>query len=109
MTDAKPKPFFDLRDVAAIGAAVQGAPVQPKTVQQHLFESEEEVGGKRGGQVRRGKYADDPFPAPDDRHGNSPWWAKKRKREIEKWFERHPRRRVGDGIGGRPKKAQPNG
>lgn len=100
------RPFFGRDEVAAIGAAVQGAPLQAKTVSQHLYESRPEVG--TGSNRKAGRFADDPFPKPDGHLGKAPWWAKEREQEIRAWFGRHPRRMKGDGIGGRPRKAQPN-
>ena len=99
------RPFLTRDDVAAIGAAVQGAPLQPKTISQHLYESRVQVGAAR----KPGKFVADPFPAPDDYLGKAPWWGREREAEIRAWFERHPRRMKGDGIGGRPRKARPNG
>lgn len=101
------RPFFTRDDVAAVGADVQGAQVQPRTISQHLYESRAEVG--RGGNRRRGKFADDPFPPPDGYLGKAPWWDRSREPEIRAWFGRHPRRSKGDGIGGRPRKAEPAG
>lgn len=100
------RPFLNRDDVAAIGAEVQGAPLQPKTISQHMYESRPEVGRDA---PRPGKFADDPFPAPDGYLGKAPWWDKGREQEIRGWFERHPRRVKGDGIGGRPRAARPNG
>ncbi|MFY1595534.1 hypothetical protein [Micromonospora sp. WMMD737] len=102
------RPFFTVADLAVIGARVHGVaePLKKTTISQYLFESGEEIPLKAGG-TRPGKYADDPFPKPDDRLGKAPWWDKAREPEIVAWFERHPRRQVGDGIGGRkPSKAQ---
>jgi hypothetical protein len=103
--DVPDRPFLNRDDVAALGAAVQKASVQPKTVSQHLYESQPEVTAAK----RPGKFVDDPFPKPDGYLGKAPWWGREREPEIRAWFERHPRRRSGDGIGGRPRKAQPNG
>ncbi|MDQ0363408.1 hypothetical protein [Catenuloplanes indicus] len=89
------RPFLNRDDVAAIGG------VEPKTISQHLYESQVEIGADK----RDGKFADDPFPIPDGRAGRAPWWYLERRDEIASWFERHPRRRKGDGIGGRPRKA----
>ncbi|WP_266244784.1 hypothetical protein [Micromonospora lupini] len=95
-----------MADIAEIGARVQGvASMQPKTISQHLFESGSAIPVKTGG-TRRGKYASDPFPAPSAYagKGKKPWWALEREQDIVAWFERHPRRQPGDGIGGvRPK------
>lgn len=102
------RPFLTRDDVAAIGADVQGAPLQAKTVSQHLYESQPLVGRVKGAPKVPGKFVDDPFPKPDDYLGKAPWWDKGRESEIRAWFERHPRRVKGDGIGGRPRKAQPN-
>lgn len=94
------KPFFTVTDLAAIGARVQGVEsMRGTTISQHLWESRESVMEK--GRQRPGKYHADPFPAPDGHLGKAPWWAKDREQEIVAWFERHPRRQVGDGIGGR--------
>lgn len=111
------RPFFGRDEVAALGADVQGAPLQAKTVSQHLYESGPELpvyrkepdGTKTQTGVRPGKFADDPFPKPDGKLGKAPWWAREREPEIRAWFERHPRRVKGDGIGGRPRKTQSNG
>ncbi|WP_147457229.1 hypothetical protein [Micromonospora pisi] len=84
-----------LEDVAALGG------VQEKTITDHLYQSQEEVGGKRGAAKKRGKWADDPFPAPEEkRAGRRVYWKAERRDEILAWFGRHPRRQVGDGIGG---------
>lgn len=100
------KPFFTLDDLAKIGARVQGVEsMRKQTISQHLFESREEIPLAKGGK-RRGKFASDPFPAPDDYLGKAPWWAMTRESEIVEWFERHPRRFVGDGIGGRKPKSE---
>lgn len=97
------QPFLRRDDVAAIGS------VKPKTISQHLFESQERIRVRAEGTWRRGKYADDPFPAPDGYLGTAPWWALDREEEIRAWFRRHPGRTKGDGVGGRPRKARPNG
>ncbi|MEU3452242.1 hypothetical protein ABZ671_01165 [Micromonospora sp. NPDC006766] len=95
------RPFLTRSDVAAIGARVQGVEsMRPETISQHRFESREEIPLKSGG-TRRGKYADDPFPEEDGYVGKAPWWDLERGQQIEEWFERHPRRQKGDGIGGR--------
>lgn len=91
------RPFLNRDDVAAIGK------VQAKTISQHLYESRPEVG--KGAKARPGKFADDPFPPADGYLGKAPWWDKAREPEIRAWFERHPRRAKGDGIGGRPPKS----
>jgi hypothetical protein len=96
------RPFLNRDDVAAIGG------VQPKTVSQHLYESRPEVSRVKGAPKVPGKFADDPFPAPNGYLGKAPWWDKSREPEIRAWFERHPRRAVGDGIGGRPRKSRSN-
>ncbi|TDC34232.1 hypothetical protein E1211_17960 [Micromonospora sp. 15K316] len=102
------QPFLTPADLAEIGARVQGVDsMQPKTISQHLFESRREIPLREGG-TRKGKYADDPFPPPDDYAGKGqkkPWWSLHREQDIVAWFERHPRRRQGDGIGGAPKMA----
>ncbi|MFC0504179.1 hypothetical protein [Micromonospora costi] len=101
------QPFLTPADIAVIGARVQGVEsMQPKTISQHLFESRKEIPLEAGG-TRRGKFADDPFPPPDAYAGakKKPWWALEREQEIVAWFERHPRRRPGDGIGGARRKA----
>lgn len=92
------RPFLNRDDVAEIGG------VQPKTVSQHLYESGPEVGRVKGEPKVPGKFVDDPFPKPDGYLGKAPWWGKEREPEIRAWFGRHPRRQVGDGIGGRPRK-----
>lgn len=103
------RPFLNRDDVAAIGSRIQGGePLKPKTISEHLYQSQPLVGGRTGNEVK-GKYADDPFPAPDGRQGKAPWWLLERQPEIEAWFERHPRRSKGDGIGGRPRRTHSNG
>lgn len=81
--------------------------VKAKTISDHLSESRAIVGGKRSAVTRPGKWAHDPFPAPDDyvrRRGLRPWWSKGRLPLVREWFGRHKRRQVGDSIGG-PKEA----
>lgn len=93
-------PFYTRADVAEIGAAVQGVEsMKPETISQHLLQSNEWVG--QGDKRKPGKWREDKFPAPDGYLGKAPWWEKTRKAEIEAWFQRHPRRQKGDGIGGR--------
>jgi hypothetical protein len=91
-----------LDDVAAIGG------VQPRTVSQHLHESRPAgvvERGKNAGRPRpAGKYVDDPFPTPDHHIGTAAVWLVEQESDIRAWFERHPRREVGDGIGGRPRR-----
>lgn len=100
------QPFFTRSDLAVIGARVQGVEsMRPETISQHLFESREQIPLQKGG-TRRGKFVEDKFPAPDGYLGKAPWWAKSREQEIVDWFQRHPRRFVGDGIGGRKPKAE---
>ncbi|WP_405114078.1 hypothetical protein OG559_08560 [Micromonospora sp. NBC_01405] len=95
------RPFYTVADLAEIGARVQGVgSMRKETISQHLFESRAEI-RRKSGKVEAGKYVSDPFPAPDDYVGKAPWWAKPRESEIVAWFKRHPRRQVGDGIGGR--------
>ncbi len=55
------RPFLNRDDVAAIGG------VEPKTISQHLYESQVEIGADK----RDGKFADDPFPIPDGRAGRA--------------------------------------
>ncbi|TDC59541.1 hypothetical protein E1258_17560 [Micromonospora sp. KC207] len=98
-----PTPFYTRADIAEIGAEVQGVEsMKPETISQHLLQSNEWVG--QGERRKPGKWKDDPFPRPDGYLGKAPWWEKTRRPEIVAWFERHPRRRKGDGIGGRPSK-----
>ncbi|NBE82988.1 hypothetical protein [Micromonospora rubida] len=99
------KPFYTVADLAVIGARVQDVEeMKGRTISQHLWESQPTV--TVTGVTRPGKYAEDPFPTPDDYVGKVPWWAKTREPEIVAWFERHPRRRKGDGIGGRKPKGR---
>ncbi|GAB7044932.1 hypothetical protein JCM9534A_00580 [Catenuloplanes indicus JCM 9534] len=48
------RPFLNRDDVAAIGG------VEPKTISQHLYESQVEIGADK----RDGKFADGPLPDP---------------------------------------------
>lgn len=48
-----------------------------------------------------GRYADDPFPAPDVTIARSPGWNPERADEIKAWNARRPGQGVG---GGRPRK-----
>lgn len=91
-------PFLRITDVAAIGG------VQPRAISEYLTQSRPEVG--KGAKRRPGKYAHDPFPAPDlPRIGKAACWSLEREADIRAWFGRHPRRMKGDGIGGRPRKS----
>lgn len=78
------QPFLTLADVAEIGG------VSVQTVSRYRTRS-------RPG----GPYEADPFPEQSGKNGKSPWWARRRRREIEAWFERHRDR---SGVGGRPRK-----
>lgn len=82
-------PFIDRARAAEIGG------VRPSSVKQYQVDS------KQGG-----RFASDPFPAPDGRVNRGPWWSLEREQEIRDWFARHPRRTKGDGIGGRPRKRE---
>ncbi len=54
--------------------------------------------------VQGGRYLHHPFPEPNGRIGNSPWWADDRAGEIVEWAQG----RIGQGMGGgRPRKNQP--
>jgi hypothetical protein len=46
-----------------------------------------------------GRYASHPFPDPDGRLGNSPYWLPDRTAEIYNWGVT----RIGRGVGGGPK------
>ena len=69
----------------------------PKSISTYLTESRETVGV--GAKARRGRYADHPFPAPDDYIGRGPWWHPARKDELLKWAASRPGQGAG---GGRP-------
>lgn len=106
--DMPDRPFYTVADLAVIGGRVRGddKPLKTPTISQYMFESGEEIPVKTGkGGTRRGRYADDPFPKPEGYVGKAPWWDREREGEITAWFERHPRRVVGDGIGGRKPRA----
>lgn len=90
-------PFLRIAEVAAMGN------VQARAISEYLTQSRDEVG--QGAKRHRGKYADDPFPAPDFRIGKAACWLPEREAEIRAWFERHPRTRKGVGYGGRPRKS----
>lgn len=59
--------------------------VTPATISNYLYQS------KPGG-----RYADHPFPEPDDRAGRSPVWLAERADEITAWATG----RTGQGVGG---------
>jgi hypothetical protein len=84
MTERK-LPVLKREEVAALLG------IKPKSVSQYLVESKE-----------GGKYEKNPFPAPDDYFGRSPWWAEDRADEILKWAAKRP----GQGAGGGPKPAE---
>lgn len=81
-------------------ANLLGPDIKPKTVSTYLTESREWVG--RGERRRKGRYADHPFPAPDDYHGKAPWWDPDRADEILIWRDSRPGQGVG---GGRPRQS----
>jgi hypothetical protein len=62
--------------------------LSPETITRYMRES-------RGD----GRYVDHPFPAPDGRVSNSPYWLPVRVEELRNWRSSRPGRGVG---GGRP-------
>ena len=89
MADRTDRLFLTNVDVAELGG------VDPKSVSRARQRS-------KPGQ----RYADDPFPEPDGRHGQWPWWKLDREQEIRDWFARHQDR---TGVGGRPRKSAGQG
>lgn len=68
-------PVLGLADVGDI------LDVGKKTISQYMSDSRP---GRR--------YEGHPFPAPDGYFGKSPWWARGRRREIERWADERPGR-----------------
>ncbi len=82
-------------------AKLLGPDIKGKTVSTYLYESRPLVG--KGPRERRGRYADHPFPEPDDYHGKAPWWGLDRRTEILTWAAE----RKGQGVGGgRPRSSK---
>lgn len=76
------RPFFDLADVGRIIG------VSARTISRYMSWSKD-----------GGRYANRPFPKPDDHAGRSPIWFRSRFDEIWDWHKGRPGRGVG---GGRP-------
>ncbi len=85
MTSDKESPVLNRQAVAELLG------VQPKTISQYLTESKGE-----------GRYAGQPFPAPDGYIGKGPWWRREREGEIKAWATARPGQGAG---GGRPRKS----
>jgi hypothetical protein len=91
----------EARPVLGIADVADFLGVTPATISQYLSESRPLVGSIN----RKGRYADHPFPEPNGRIGNSPWWSNDRAEEIQAWAASRPGQGAG---GGRPRKSAPN-